>query len=123
MKTVQEILLFCFLCKTFKIVNEKHTTPFVFLEIVVVFACRFSTTSSLLLTAGVVGTNVYLGARLAYDWLPASWGFIMGGVLLGLGYLAHIVYLLLDMASSCGASNKLATCRFGQRFLNQPCPR
>ncbi|KAK3923359.1 Natural resistance-associated macrophage protein 1, partial [Frankliniella fusca] len=86
---------------------------------------KFSTASSLLLTSGVVATNVYLGVRLAYDWLPTSWGYILGAVLLGLGYLSHIVYLLLDMASSCGASDRLSACRFGQRYLNQPtsCPR
>ena len=72
---------------------------------------RFSTISSLLLTGGVVATNVYMVVRLWWDWLPTSWGFLVGIGLLGLGYLAHIVYLLLDMASSTGACNKLAGCK------------
>lgn len=59
----------------------------------------------------MVGTNVYLGVRLVWDWLPTSWGFIAGALLLGLGYFAHIVYLLLDMASSTGACNTLAGCK------------
>lgn len=71
----------------------------------------FSTVSTLLLTAGVVVTNAYMLARLAYDSLPAWWGYATGAAFLGLGYLAHIAYLLLDLASSTGVCPPLSSCK------------